>query len=405
MMEQHVENADGSSHFKILLVINAFEDDAPTRVMLNVGEALANSGLYECVVAAWSRSGPLRSWAEEKVGRTYILNSSQEGLGTLAPAGLRFVRLLKRLRPTLVHFSLTRPTLLGVPIASALEVPRIVITQHGTHEWGESDIYPEPLVRGGFFWVARAVHRIVTVSKAVSEELVAAGAPAERLVVIPNGVDPAIFRPLKEDERQNQRKQLSADNNIEDLYLVGAAGNFRYIKGYDVFLRAAAALRRRCPNARFVLWGSGPEETNLRALAETLQLTRYVHWGGRVKSLSEWLPALDVFVQPSRHESFGLATAEAMSCGVPVVVSAVGGLRELVPDGVCGIQVPPEDPDSLARVLAMLYQAPPLRETMGRAARERIVQEFSIQQMQKRYLNLYEELVQGLPRYGEVACS
>lgn len=100
-----------------------------------------------------------------------------------------------------------------------------------------------------------------------------------------------------------------------------------------------------------------------------------------------------------------MATAEAMSCGVPVVVSAVGGLRELVPDGVCGIQVPPDDPDSLARVLAMLHQAPSLREAMGQAARERIVREFSIQQMQKRYLNLYEELVQGLPRYGEVACS
>ncbi|MCX7963352.1 MAG: glycosyltransferase [Candidatus Sumerlaea chitinivorans] len=405
MTNPHADNSESRAPFKVILVINAFEDDAPTRVMLNVGEALASAGLFECAVAAWSRGGPLRSWAEEKVGRTYVLSSSEEGLGTFAPPGLRFVRLLKQVRPTLVHFSLTRPTLLGVPIASALEVPRIVITQHGTHEWGESDVYPEPLVRGGFFWVARAAHRIVTVSNAVREELLASGVPPERLVVISNGVDPELFRPLGEDKRQNLRRQLCAESTNSDVYLVGAAGNFRFIKGYDVFVRAAATLRMRCRNARFVLWGSGPEEPALRSLAETLQLTPHIHWGGRVKSLSEWLPALDVFVQPSRQESFGLATAEAMSCGVPVVVSAVGGLRELVPDGACGIQVPPDDPDSLARSLAMLHQAPSLREAMGQAARERIVQEFSIQQMQKRYLNLYEELVQGLPRYGEVACS
>ncbi|GIX44348.1 MAG: hypothetical protein KatS3mg130_0756 [Candidatus Sumerlaea sp.] len=142
MTNPHPDNSESKAPFKVILVINAFEDDAPTRVMLNVGEALASSGLYECAVAAWSRRGPLRSWAEEKVGRTYVLSSSEEGLGTFAPPGLRFVRLLKQVRPTLVHFSLTRPTLLGVPIASALEVPRIVITQHGTHEWGESERVP-----------------------------------------------------------------------------------------------------------------------------------------------------------------------------------------------------------------------------------------------------------------------
>ncbi len=94
MTNPHPDNSESKAPFKVILVINAFEDDAPTRVMLNVGEALASSGLYECAVAAWSRRGPLRSWAEEKVGRTYVLSSSEEGLGTFAPPGLRFVRLL-----------------------------------------------------------------------------------------------------------------------------------------------------------------------------------------------------------------------------------------------------------------------------------------------------------------------
>ena len=122
---------------------------------------------------------------------------------------------------------------------------------------------------------------------------------------------------------------------------------------------------------------------------------QFIGEGGHV---AQYLHAMDVFAFPSIAEGFGLALAEAMACGVPVVASAVGGVPELVSDGVSGLLVPPQDPEALAAAILSILESPDLAAGLSTTARRVIANNFTVGGMTTRVSELYARLLQRQPQ-------
>jgi glycosyltransferase involved in cell wall biosynthesis len=226
--------------------------------------------------------------------------------------------------------------------------------------------------RGVDALLAGRADAIVTVSQAVRQQLVTRlGWPAERITVIPNGValDPLL-------ERRGE--------------LVGTLASFTPVKGLEVFLDAVARLAPERPQARFALFGDGPLAAGLHARSHGLGLNGAVSFPGRVPA-REALARLAVLVVPSYMENAPLAMLEAMTAGVPVVASRVGGVPELAPPGTA-LLVPPGDPAQLAEAIGRLLDDPAFAATQIAAARSHVEATGGAAAMVARTLALYESL-------------
>jgi glycosyltransferase involved in cell wall biosynthesis len=150
--------------------------------------------------------------------------------------------------------------------------------------------------------------------------------------------------------------------------VVGSVTRFYPAKGITFLLDAFARLRRQVPEARLLLVGDGPDEPQLRAQAAALGIADQVIFAGFHRDVAAHLRLFTVSAVPSLEEGFGNVAVEAMAAGVPVVAARVGGLPEIVTDGVTGFLVPPAEPEALAQALLRLLEDPALRDAMGQAA-------------------------------------
>ncbi len=236
--------------------------------------------------------------------------------------------------------------------------------------------------------------RFLAISSAVREEYERAGVPAERMTVIPNGIDTKRFRPPEEEERRSLRMEFSFPGAPVFLY----SGKLNRGKGLPALLEAWQ--RYRCADGAgiLVLVGSGggqylSEEASLKQTVERNGLGESVRFVGYRDDVEKWLRAADVFVFPSEAESFGLAPLEANASGLPVVCTPAGALAETVPDGVGGIRVPVGDPVELCEAMRTLAASPELRKTLGEAGRQRVLREYSFEAVARRHLSWFETLV------------
>lgn len=179
---------------------------------------------------------------------------------------------------------------------------------------------------------------------------------------------------------------------MPDGLVVGAVSTLRPAKGLDVLLDAMPAVVAAVPEATLVIAGDGPLETALRTQAARLGLD--VTWLPFEPPPARYLRGLDVYVLSSRWEAFPIAPLEAQACGVPQVVTAVGGTREsVVPE--TGIVVPPNDPSALAAALVDLLRDPQRRAAMSVASRARHAEHFTVDRMIASTADLYDRVLAG----------
>jgi glycosyltransferase involved in cell wall biosynthesis len=178
----------------------------------------------------------------------------------------------------------------------------------------------------------------------------------------------------------------------EDAPVVGNVANFKAAKDHPTLLAAAARVRERVPEVRFVLIGQGPLEPETRRLAAELGLEGTVVFTGFRTDAHRLLAALDVFTLSSTYEGLPIALIEAMALGRPAVVTRVGGVPEVLGDGAQGLLVPPRDPAALADGLLRLLGDPGLRDRMGAPARARAA-DFDIRKAVRRMEQVYAGLL------------
>ncbi len=211
------------------------------------------------------------------------------------------------------------------------------------------------------------------------------GVPEERIEVIPNFIDPEVYHP----GREPCHRSALAPGGEKILMHVS---NFRAVKRVQDCVDILARVRRRIP-ARLVLVGDGPERPRVQERAEELGVDGHVMFLGKHPSVEELLACADVFLLPSGSESFGLAALEAMACGAPVVAARVGGVPEVVPDGLGGHLLALGDVDGMAEAVLSLVSDDAVWKAASAAAREQAVTRFSSDLVVPRYEEYYARVL------------
>lgn len=219
---------------------------------------------------------------------------------------------------------------------------------------------------------------VIATSRAVAERALG----AQPVVVYPGVAVP------------EQRGEVSADLQAPPPRIVGTAGRLVPIKGIGYLIRALAVLRTEFSDLRLEIAGSGPERPAIENEVKSLGLADCVTFLGWQDDLLPVLTRWDVFALPSLEEGFGIAALEAMAAGLPVVATAVGGVPELVQDGVTGWLVPPRDSAALADRLRALLLDPRQRRIMGVAGRVRARENFSVDRMVAAIAKIYDSLLE-----------
>ncbi len=285
----------------------------------------------------------------------------------------RLVRLLRARRADLLHtHTLAAANALGRTAGRAAHVPVI------SHLHIENHFRPATaaLLRTLDNGTARLCARLVAVSEDTKRAYERQGYPRDRIEVVYNGVPPA----------------PNGGVPANDPPVIGEIARLCDVKGQRELIEALAQI----PDARLVLAGrdleqGGAFQRSLEGDAERLGVRDRVEFGFR-DDVAALLDRLDVVALPSWTEGLPLIVLEAMAHGRPVVATPVGGTPELLVDGETGLLVPPRDPHALAAALRRVLDDPQLAARLGRAGRERVEREFTLEAMNARMLAIYDEV-------------
>jgi glycosyltransferase involved in cell wall biosynthesis len=239
---------------------------------------------------------------------------------------------------------------------------------------------------------------ILVNADAVKDWLIGEGYDASKISVIRNGVDLSRF------DNAPPRAELRRELGLPDgTPLVGVISRLTRLKGLEHFLEAAAMVRARVPNARFLIAGeTSPMDREylgeLQQYAERCGVAESVIFTGLRRDVPAVLSSLDVSVMPSLNEALSNVVLESMAAGAPTVATRVGGTPEAIADGVTGVLVPPADSRALADAIVHLLHDTRLATHLGAAARARIVDHFSVRRMVRSTEDLYVELLERKQR-------
>jgi glycosyltransferase involved in cell wall biosynthesis len=363
----------------VLHLINTGGPGGAEQVLVNIVRSLDPSRWRSVVVV------PDRGWIYEELK---VAGVNPVVLGHASYSDLpRYVRELGRLIRSegigLIHSHLFGPTFIASLLGLLYRIP-VVATLHGT-----VDLDPKERFQSAkFALVNLAATRIVFVSDALRNFFLSTGLFREvDTTVIRNGIAP--------DERvdgsdTSLRSEFGAPANE---FLVGAVGNVRAVKGYDIFLEAASVLTAKDETYRFVIVGQdhGTDADELRALRRQLGLDSTVRFAGFRTDINRCLAAFDLYVLTSRNEGFSLSLVEAMAAGLPVIATRCGGPENIIRDGVTGILIENGSASSLAEMIERLRDEPSERQRLGTAARQSARDQFSLETQVRAYERLYSE--------------
>lgn len=247
-------------------------------------------------------------------------------------------------------------------------------------------------------WVLRAARQadvIISLTDQITQELCAAGFQRERIDQIANGVDSARFAPALPDQRAKLRRQLELP---PDRSVAFFAGRLESQKAVDVLLRAWKRVQSRQPEALLVLAGDGSLRAELEALSRSLEIQDAVRFLGQSDQVLALYQAADLFVLPSWSEGMSNALLEAMACGLAPVATAIPGNTDVLTHERDGLLVAPGDEAALASSLERLLAEDDLRASLATAARQTVLDRFTLEQTAQHYAHLYQHLAQGAKR-------
>ena len=245
---------------------------------------------------------------------------------------------------------------------------------------------PADAKAGAVRWAAR----IVANSSSTAQDFIDAGL-GSKTCVVHNAVEPMEYQ-----NAISVRSELFGNQNVpEDAFLFAYVGVIHPVKGIDVLLKSFSAVNKAYPDTRLVLVGGEKDngcKSELLNLSSELGLESVIHWTGFRTDINSVMRSIDTLVVPSRQEPFGFVTIEAGAASRPVIASAVGGIPEIVRDGVDGLLVSPDNVDQLAAAMIKIVEQPQLRESFSENFYQRVCSKFSNERMLKQWSEIYDEL-------------
>ena len=301
---------------------------------------------------------------------------------------VRFWRLLRKLRPDVVH-TRNLGTIDMQLVALFAGVPARV---HGEHGWDASDplgVNPRTLLIRRV--CRRAIQRYIAMSRDLARWLESTvGVAPSRVAQIYNGVD------LRKFSIEGASPADFPWPNRERLFVFGTVGRIDPIKNQRALIEAFARLVAARPDGRaslrLIIVGAGPLLAQLQARAVELQMTDLIWFAGARNDIPDLMRTMNVFVLPSINEGISNTVLEAMAASRPVIAGRVGGNPELIDSARTGALYDPADPDALLSAMQSYSDAPELAAAHGAAARERVERQFGIDAMVNSYAALYDQM-------------
>ena len=307
--------------------------------------------------------------------------------GHAIPLYPRIVRLLRELRPDVVHTC----NLAALEITPLAWLARVPVRVHAEHGWDAHD----PQGRNPRYQRLRRLYKpFVSHYVAVSQDLDdyldrAIHVPARRRSLIANGVDTQAFSPAEHVAQTVPGCPFQPGLH----WLLGTVGRLQTVKNQPLLARAFVRLLREHPEAqhhvRLVVVGEGPLRAEVERILEEAGVSHLAWLAGSRNDVADILRMLDCFVLPSQAEGTSCTLQEAMACGLPVVATAVGGTPDLVEQGVTGYLVPSEDEAAMADAIWSLHQDPAKTSLFARTARDRALKNFALDAMVEAYVPLF----------------
>lgn len=369
----------------IARIRHLFYPDVPRDYFYELSARQVNVG-HEVHVLTWSKNG---KYSEEKVTEGFIvyrlpgLNFCIDGVIQEYPYLPGLPAEIEMLRPEIVHAEshLFLTTVQAVRKARSLGSPSVV-TVHGVFaDRGVAvNLAQYAYLRTLGLEVFRSADRVICLTSGDVKEIVRFGCPLEKIRLVPNAVDTERFKPCKERE--------------DDL--VVWVGRFVPEKGLEYLVEAAKIVADEFEDVRFLLVGYGPLKAKIMKLVyDRGLLGRFLRFTGALSrdEVAKVLGKAAVFVFSSLKEGLPLSVLEAMACGVPVVVSDIQGINEIISDQHNGFLVPPKKPEALANVVLTLLNDKNLRRRLGQNARQLMVERYSWDMVISKMEKVYNEAI------------
>jgi glycosyltransferase involved in cell wall biosynthesis len=296
----------------------------------------------------------------------------------------RLASLIREKNIHILHTHLFHAGVLGLIAKKFMPGVRVVLTRH------YSDllyIYGSLAEKIADRAVSRHLEAIIAVSEAVKRVMVEYDKiDPSKITVIHNGVDPVVLS-MHDTSRV---KEVRDECGLGDSVVVGTVGSLHPRKGHRYFLEAASMIARSDDKVKFLIVGGGELERELVELASGLGIGDRVFFTGYRSRVNEYVANMDVFVQPSVEEGFGITILEAMAMGKPVIGTRIGGIPEIIRDGTSGILVTPKDPVAMSEAVLLMLGDPLMAVRMGESGKERVKKEFTLAGMIKKYERFYD---------------
>lgn len=338
---------------------------------------------YEASVISLSHGSAVRKL--QRVGFSVtVIDEPDDAIAVGALAAL-----LADLCPDVIHNHMYRAEVVGTKAAIALgeaghRRPYVVSTVHSSRVRPPED--REELRR-----LTPEMDHLIAVSQAIVHKIADEGRTGVPVSLIYNGVD------LERYDHQEPCCTLREEYGLEsDAPIVGVVARLEPEKGHATLLDAWPLVLRCVPNACLLVVGEGSRREELEAQAERLGVHGRVVFTGRRDDVPAVTAALDLAVLPSHREAQGLTILEAMALSRPVVASNVGGIPEMIEDGVTGLLVPPHDPEALAAAIVRLLTDHPLADMLARAGHDMVHERFCVELMVRAVESIYDEAAEAV---------
>ena len=333
---------------------------------------------YDVSVVSLSAGAAVRRIARLGIP-TLVIDGHEDAVATEVLAAH-----LAEVAPDVVHNHMFRAETVGARAVMTMAAaghrrPYLVSTVHSSRVRSADD-------RALIASLTPEMDRLIAVSRMIVDKITDERGSDVPLSLIYNGID------LERYDHQEPCCTLREEYGMEpSARIVGVVARLEPEKGHRTLFEAWPLVLRRCPDAYLLVVGEGSQREPLERLARDLRIAHRVVFTGRRDDVPAVTAALDVSVLPSYREAQGLAVLEAMALSRPVVATAVGGILEMIDDGVTGILVPPHEPEPLAEAIGRLLADNPLADTIARRAHDMVHDRFCVELMVKAIEGIYDE--------------
>ncbi|MEW6607572.1 MAG: glycosyltransferase [bacterium] len=370
---------------KILHMIGSLKYGGAESLIASLLPSLKERGL-ELVLVSLTSSLDLRENIDVSGIKIFDLGfvGNIYSLKEICSTSRKFGEILRREEPDIIHTHLFMPDIIA-RISSPLN-SRLVTTLHTSDPWWQEKGRLRSIVKTGLDSISGKFRKVryIAVSEYVQNY-------ARQYLRINEGNIRTIYNGI---QIENYASKLEYSH--KDIPRIIQVGNFYRHKGHEESLRALKHIKEEYGNAILNLAGDGPERKSLEEIAAKLGLAENIKFLGIRNDIPKLLKEADIFWMPSKWEGMPLACIEAMACGLPVVASNVGGLPEIVSEGLTGYLIDKDSSEELAEKTITLLDNIEIARRFGINGRKRVESRFTMERMATAYENSYQDIMKGI---------